>query len=84
MFTVEARTLWVVLREESVGVAGFVMNAKQPPHILLVLVSNVLKLLTLYLIVMQNDVTRDAESLLAVLPSVEEFMFASLQHVAHC
>ena len=83
MLAVKALTLWIVLAEGTIGVAGLIVNAKESPNMGTVFVGKVLKLLTLYLVVVLNNVTSDAEGLLIILSAIEEFMFASFEHMTH-
>ena len=78
----KARGLGVVLAEKIVGVDRGVVDAEESPAELLLLRSYVLKLLTLHLIEMLNDVASDAEGFLVILAAVEKFMFTGLEHFA--
>ena len=83
MLAVKALTLWIMLAEGTIGVAGLIVNAKESPNMSTIFVGKVLKLLTLYLVVVLNNVTSDAEGLLIILSAIEEFMFASLEYMTH-
>ena len=83
VLAIEAGGVGIVLMEEVIGVHNGVMNAKEAVAVLAVPVGDVLPLLALHLVVMLDDVTRDAKRLLPVLASVEELMLTRAQGAAH-
>ena len=84
VFAFEADGVGIMLVEEIVGVHQRVVDAEETIAVFTVPVGDVLPLLTFHLVVMLDDVARDAEGLLTVLAPVEELVFARAKDSAHC
>ena len=81
VFAIEPLCILVILLEQIVGIDRGVVNAKQSVGILLVKGCDALELLTFHHIVLLNDFLGDLEGLLVVLTSIEELVFACLEHL---
>ena len=84
VLSVEADGVGIVLVEKVVGVDLLVLDAEESIAVLAVPVADILELLALHLVVVQDDVTGDAEGLLVVFATVEELVLPRLEDAAHC
>ena len=82
MFAIKASGLGIILAKEIVGVDCGVVDAEESPARLLLLWCDILKLESLHLVKVLNDVASDAEGFLIVFSTVEKLMLPCVEHFA--